>query len=142
MADHVSAFLTDQARRYHARQLAEGIAWGEYEFAVGGGGFDPSLPHNAVKVDPKATSLDDLVFGPEPVDGIERPNDRSVAFYCVLERDEANFEIGEIAVYAEITHSPEEPALVGTKFIYALAHHASKFKTSSSRLAYRVCVQV
>lgn len=132
------AVLTDEARTYLPRIGGEGLRLGSYTFQVGRGGYDPSDPAIITIPDPSLPALEDPVFpgaaSYEPVDRIERPSDTSAAFLCRLEVGECPYVIGEIGVFAEVTASPSDPAEVGTRFLFCVAHFPIRARASDTEV--------
>lgn len=137
----VFAQATDAAREFLARTLAEGVAFQIKEFSVGTDGYDSSNPKFALEIDPSQTTLGREVFrGPVAIP-VERPNETARSFYCRMNPNDANFGLGELALWAKVLSSPTSSE-IGTWFIFALAHLPLQVKTSEHTFIYRVVVQL
>jgi len=136
----VDAEPTTEARRIMARGATDGTTIQAVEFSVGQGGFDPNDYTAALPVNPDAVALDDVIFGPEPIDHIERPNVQAISCYCVLEASEANVTLGEIAIWGDVQNSVGDPP-DDTKVVMAIGHFPILCKNSSMRYALRVTIQ-
>ena len=135
----IDAEVTALAQHLIARGSTDGTCLRGTEFAVGRGGFDPFDFASAVPVNPDAQQLDDEIFR-DVVDQWEQPNDRSLAFHCILETAEANETLGEIAIYAEIHNSPITTEN-GTFILFAAGHFPMIAKNDSMRYGLRIVVQ-
>lgn len=133
------AQVTDKGREMHARRLAEGLAFGVVEFAVGTGGYYPQNPTKVVPLDPGATGLEAEVYR-RGFSGIEAPLPEATSFYCRLDFTEANYALGELMLVAEILDSPANPGEVGTKLAYAIAHFPIDAHHTRKINAWRVVV--
>lgn len=137
----VTAALTDFARAMIARSLIDGTSLQVKTFAVGSGGHDTTDFTSGLSIGTAVMESDlrILVFGPEPIDIIEDPNDTSKSFYLRVEGDEAIAALSEIGVYAEIQNSPF-PAEDGTTFLFAIGHFAAQTHVPGMISVFRMIV--
>lgn len=123
-----------------ARSFVEGLAFKISRFSVGTGGYDPATMDRALPVDNTRTDLQSPIFQ-DAVDLVETPNDTGRCFYCRLQPSEANNGLGEIGIWGEVVDSPDNPAEVGTYFLFAIANQPFEGKNSDHTYIYRVVVQ-
>lgn len=138
--------LTDLGRASINRMPVEAFRLDNFSFAVGRGGYDPSDVLTATVPDPVDVALQDQVFPAlpnpnyEPVDRIERPGERSIAFLCRVEPGEALAGLGELGVFAQIVESPV-PAEIGDWIMFGLVHFPIRGKSSKDTFGYRAAFQ-
>jgi len=134
------ALATITGRTLLARSLAEGLAFKIVTFAVGTAGYDPTDLTKALPVDNTLTTLPGEIFS-DAVDLVETPNDTGRSFYCRLQPSEANYGLGDIGIWGQIVHSPENPAEVGTTFLFAIVNQPFQGNNEDYTYIYRVVVQ-
>jgi len=134
----LKALLTTAGRVLNARSMAEGVAFRVVSFAVGTGGYYPREPTKATPIDVGATGLEAEVFRKAPV-AFEQPIPEAMAVYCRIDKLEAPYGLGELAIFVEILDSPV-PADIGDVVCYALVHFPINAHNSSQVLAWRVSI--
>ena len=140
LAGDTHALATMTGRTMLARSWAEGLAFKITRFSVGIAGYDPTTWDRALPVDNTRTTLQSEIFA-DIVDLIETPNDTGRSFYCRLQPTEALNGLGEIGIWAEIVDSPENPAEVGTTFLFALVNQPFEGHNEDYTYIYRIVVQ-
>ncbi len=136
----VQGKVTNLARVYMARSIAEGLSFKVDKFAVGVGGYDISDPLSAIEVDPAAETLISEIFRSD-VTLVENPttNQTVKSFLCRVGKNDVAAGIGEIGLFATITHS-EFSSEIGKTFLFALAHQPLQAKTNSHVVSFRLVV--
>lgn len=137
------ASLTDRAREMIARAVTDGTSIRVTHFAFGAGGYDPVDPLKATLVDPSADSLEQETYR-KIVDVYENASvdGRVRSFAARLSRGELVGGIGEYALIATILYSPDFPAEVGSRFVFAIGHQGLRAVTRSHVETYRIIVTV
>lgn len=139
----LSARMTTAGRRLRARQNVDGIGIQITHFAVGTGGYMPQIPTQTIPVDPAATGLINEVLRKSFVAfglTVARPQPEAVSFYCRVEKLEAPYALGELALFATIVLSPGNPGEVGDQSCFALVHFPIDAHNSSKVLGWRVTI--
>lgn len=136
----VSAKMTALARKLTAESAATGISVRGVEFGVGRGGFNPFDPTEVLLVDSQATTLIDPVVLGRAITQYERANNSCSSFYCELDFADANYLLGEVAIWA-LVRRPPIYADLGEKILFALGHFPAKAKNLNMKMAFRVLVQ-
>jgi len=136
----VSAKMTALARKLIAMSSVTGLSLRPVEFDVGRGGFDPFDPTKATLVDSQAISLIDPVLTGQPITQYERANSTCCSCYCEIDPGDANFLLGEIAIWA-LLREPPTFADLGVKHVFAIGHFPAKAKNSNMKMAIRVLIQ-
>jgi hypothetical protein len=112
-------------------------------FQVGRGGYVASNPVKADPIDPALTALLDPVGAIKDFVTIEQPVGPNVAApVCRLSTTDTDVEygLGELGVYARYLFHDTIPALVGTTFLFAVAHFPLISKTPSHTFVWRVMI--
>lgn len=136
MSYEVIAELTNEARSAFVSMLTTGVPAIEIvEFAVGGGGYDPSDPRTAIPPDPTATELIDEIFRDTP-DSIEWRSAFCPVFVCRLEQGEAIGSLGELGLFAVYLSGPN----TGEKFLFGIGHMPMTPRTPEDVNVFRVPV--
>lgn len=76
------------------------------------------------------------------IQNTETPTVSTLAFVCRLTLNEANFGLGELGIWSEIKSSTTDANEVGTKILWAIAHHPVWAKTARNTIVHRVIVQI
>ena len=134
------ATLTDDAFRYIARGAAEGLAFQVQDFIVGESGYNPTQWTKPLPVYPTTTIMAQRYEG--PITNTEQAStDGTVwAYTCAIPASYLG-TIGELALVAEILHSPDDPGEVGTRFVYAIAHCAGVAKHQRKASTFRLLIR-
>jgi len=123
-----------------ARSFAEGLGFKISRFSVGTAGYDPTDIAKSLPVDNTRTTLQSEIFS-DTVDLVESPNTTGRSFYCRLQPTEANHGLGEIGIWGEVVHSPENPTEVGDFFLFALVNQPFEGNNDDYTYIYRIVVQ-
>ena len=73
---------------------------------------------------------------------VETPTASTMAFLCRLGLNDANFGLGELGIWSQIKSSTTDANEVGTKTLFAVAHHPVWAKTARNTIVHRVIVQI
>lgn len=141
--DTIQAKLTDGGRGGLASLTLGSVGFHLNSFQVGRGGYIPANPVKRIAVDTTATDLADPVGSRFPFELIDTAVTAStVVPVCRLGIDETdmNHGLGELGIFAEWTTHDANPALVGTEFLFALAHFPIISKTPGHVLVWRVAI--
>ena len=149
-SDDIVATLTDQARSYIARATLGDMVFTVAGFGLGRGGFGPTDPTVVLPLNTLATELDDKVYPTStPYDlatfvSTESPTDTVRVYNCrvasALVAGNADYALGELALYGLVVNSISAPLEIGTYFLYALSHFPCLCKTRRDVLLRRVIV--
>jgi len=138
----VVARVTTKGREMIALSLVDGSAFRITEMALGTGGYDVSNPIMALPIDPTHQQLDNEIHR-KLIDLVESPNLASSRSYIArFNYDSFTGGVGELGLWAEILDFPSDPTMVGSKFLFAIAHQGLNTKSLHHVLTYRVFVTI
>lgn len=121
VATTAEAKLTHQGRSSLASMATEGRGFQIKEFSLGRGGFDLENPLRVTEVEDLRTVLLDEIYR-DSIDDIDWANNESATFVCRVTEQEVWSVVGELGLWAQITHSFLTPEEVGSWFLFAVAH--------------------
>lgn len=134
------AILTNVSLAYAARAQAEGLAYRVVSFQAGASGYNPSE-----FTQPTPLAGDDGIMALRyegPVTRIEpATTDETLWSYGCTVPEDVVAVLGEFALISEIVYSPLNPAEVGTRFVYAVAHTPAISKHAKKALTIRLLVR-
>jgi hypothetical protein len=136
--------VTTGGRELFVRSVVEGLAFQIQEFAVGTDGFTPSDPGQLFPVNTNATELGNEVAR-APINLVNPLPNGSVEYYCRLGTGVMpahTLTLGEIGLFATITHSPLAPAEVGTQVLFAIAHEPMQVNTRNRVLMKKLTLEL
>ena len=142
--DPIIAVLSDLGRMSLARVANGEISFTLTGFAVGRGGYNGVDPVKVDPIDPSLTALEDQFFpisGIKALESIEFPTPKTTVANCRLESDDAVAGLGEIGLWATISHSSVLPAEIGTEFLFAVSHYPIVTKTLRQAIVFRIITQ-
>ena len=149
IVDNIIASLTDKGRELSDRAPLEGLGWVFAGWSLGREGYDDANPVLVTPIDATITAqtaLGDQVYPtastivPFAATDFERPNNRSIVTQCRVQRGTAaaNFGIGEIGVWVDITFSPSNPSEVGERHLFSISHTPIQAITFNTAKVWRV----
>jgi hypothetical protein len=112
-------------------------------FQVGRGGYQTANPVKVEVLDASVTALTDPVGNKRSFVTIEQPVGLNVAApVCRLDvgDTDADYGLGELGIYATYLAHDITPSLIGTDFLFALAHFPLISKTPGHVLVWRVMI--
>jgi hypothetical protein len=146
----IIATLTDKARNYIARASLGDVVFQVVGFGLGRGGFTPIDPTQVTPLNTVATELDDKVYpNSTPLTyaafaSTEEPTPTVRVYNCRVDSSpiagNADYALGEVALYGQVLNSVSNPLENGTIFVYALSHFPCLCKTRRDVLLRRVIV--
>lgn len=139
----ITARLTDAGRSALSSLVLGEVAFQLDHFRVGRGGYQSTNPVKVEPIDPSFTVLLDPVGSEKSFVTIEQPIGANVAApVCRLSLSDTDVEygLGELGVYATFLVNDPDPGLVGTDFLFAVAHFPLISKTPSHVLVWRVLI--
>lgn len=142
-ASDLSARLTNEGRDALANMILGELAFELADFQVGRGGYLTVNPVKTEAIDPALTALLDPVGTHRDFVTIEQPVGPNVAApVCRLGTGDVDVEygLGELGVFARYLQHDLQPALIGTLFLFAVAHFPIVSKTASHTLVWRVLI--
>ena len=141
--EDVTAQLTDGGRDALASLTLGEVAIQLDHFRVGRGGYNASNPVEVVAINPALTALIDPVGAEKSFVSIEQPIGTNVAApVCRLSLTDTDTEygLGELGIYSTYLANDASPGLIGTDFLFAVAHFPLISKTPSHVLVWRVLI--
>ena len=139
----LTARLTNEGRDALASLVLGEVAIVLANFRVGRGGYQAANPVKVEAIDPSLTALIDPVGSTKPFVTIEQPvGDNVAAPVCRLSVTDTDVEygLGELGIYATYLLNDTTPSLVGTDFLFAVAHFPLVSKTPSHTFVWRVLI--
>lgn len=139
----VVAQLTDAGRSALSSLVLGEVAFQLANFQVGRGGYQATNPVKAEPIVTSLTSLVDPVGATKSFVTIEQPiGDNVAAPVCRLSLSDSDVEygLGELGIFATYRFNDPDPVLVGTDFLFAVAHFPLICKTPSHVLVWRVLI--
>lgn len=139
----VTARLTDGGRDALSSLILGELSFELSSFRVGRGGYVSINPVKVEPVDATLAALLDPVGSSKSFVAIENPiGPNVVAPVCRLGLTDTDvaFGLGELGIYATYLFNDPAPALIGTEFLFAVAHFPLISKTPSHTLVWRVLI--
>lgn len=139
----LTARLTNEGRDALASLVLGEVAIVLANFQVGRGGYQAANPVKVEGIDPALTALIDPVGSVKSFVTIEQPvGDNIAAPVCRLSVTDTDVEygLGELGIFATYLLNDTTPALVGTDFLFAVAHFPLISKTPAHTLVWRVLI--
>jgi len=139
----LTARLTNEGRDALASLVLGGVAIVLANFQVGRGGYQAANPVKVDGINPAVTTLIDPVGSRKQFVTIEQPvGDNVAAPVCRLSTTDTDVEygLGELGIFATYLVNDTTPSLVGTDFLFAVAHFPLISKTPSHTLVWRVLI--
>lgn len=143
--DELTARVTSAGRSAMASLLLGEVAFRLTSFQVGRGGYETTNPVRVTTIDPNATSLIDPIGNRLDFVTIEQPIGPNIAApICRLNAGVSGYEygLGELGIFATWLMHDTTPELVGTDWLFALAHFPLLGKTPNHTFVWRVMIAV
>lgn len=141
MAFDSIALLTNETKRRTAEGWVSGKSFRVKYFSLAASGHDFLDPTVSLAIDPSATDIGGVVFGPEPIDGYEWVSDYCPVFVCNVLKNELTGPVSALGLWAETMCVPAgDPEPAGTLFLYAIHHRPLVVFTGSDSAEFRVSV--
>ena len=138
----VESVVTNLARQWTARAIAEGYAWKVVSFVMGDLGHNPDQPTIALTPDPAITDCPGIVFGPKAVTGHTYPTPSCPVWQCDLLPLESVALISSICLIGQVQISPyvDDPAL-NTFFVATYGTFPAEVKVDTKAESFLVAIR-
>jgi len=141
--DELTARITNPGRGAFAAMLLGEVGFNLTSFQVGRGGYLTADPVRVEPIDPNATSLIAPIGTNLPFTTIEQPIGPNIAApICRIESGVTGYEygLGELGIFATWLMHQTSPSLVGTEWLFAIAHFPLLGKTANHTFVWRVMI--